>query len=184
MIEIHLVRHGNTTAPPGVLIGSLDYPLSINGRHQAFSLGNSLEGLNFNLALTSPLSRARETAEIIWGPVSPGPLVVDNFKEISMGAWEGLTGEEAKAGWPDVWNSRGLNMALVAPPGGESYADLAARVLPALDQSLELLEDGSRVLLVAHQAVNRVILARAQGLDLNDIWKIEQKHCSIIKIDY
>ncbi|MDR1298002.1 MAG: histidine phosphatase family protein [Deltaproteobacteria bacterium] len=184
MIEVHLVRHGATTAPKGVMIGSLDYPLSREGRHQALNLAAGLEGLKFNMVLTSPLARARETAELIWGPVEPRAVVVEQFREISLGLWEGLTGAEARAANPDVWDRRGLNMAGVAPPGGESYEDLAGRVLPAFDLAMRELDSGSCVLLVAHQAVNRVILCRAQNLPLDSCWKIEQKHCSVIKVDY
>jgi probable phosphoglycerate mutase len=165
------------------MIGRLDYPLSKEGRHQALSLGASLEGLNFNLVLTSPLQRAWETAKLIWGPVEPGPTIVEDFAEISLGQWEGLTGKEAEALHPEIWAARGLDMAYTAPPGGESYFQLSERVLPALDLALGDVDDGARLLVVAHRAVNRVILARQQGLGLNDVWQVEQTHCSIIKIE-
>ncbi|MDR0642298.1 MAG: histidine phosphatase family protein, partial [Treponema sp.] len=67
-------------------------------------------------------------------------------------------------------------LARVAPPGGESFSDLAARVWPAFDRIVSLAagRGAGRILVVAHQAVNRVILAREWGLPLKDALGIPQ----------
>jgi probable phosphoglycerate mutase len=148
------------------MIGGSDFPLSPEGRLEAQALAGLLEPRAIGLVLTSPLARARETADIICGRIGLGPVVVDGLREIALGLFEGLTGREARARYPKAWAARGLDRLNARPPGGESYADLAGRVFPALDSALAAGDLDGGTLVVAHRAVIQVILARWRGLDL------------------
>jgi probable phosphoglycerate mutase len=163
------------------MIGATDPPLSEEGVAAAKALGASLAETVFDRVVASPLKRAMATARLIIGE-SEAPLpsrveAADGLREIFLGEWEGLTSAEAKSRWPEIWAARGLSPAGVAPPGGESLKDLAARVWPAFDSIAR--GPGRNVLVVAHQAVNRVILARYRGMALSEAPAIEQPYGAV-----
>jgi broad specificity phosphatase PhoE len=94
--------------------------------------------------------------------VLPAPALA----EISLGEWEGKSKDWIRRAYPAAWEERGRDVVHVPPPGGESFTDLAARVLPAFTRLRSEAAGHARSLLVAHQAVNRVILARVMDLPL------------------
>lgn len=162
---IYLFRHGQSAAPPGLMVGRSDFELSPEGRRQAGLWGRILAEVNFTLAVASPLRRAIETAELILdGRPNRPPLQIDpHLREVSLGLWEGRSKDWVRHNHPQDWEARGRDLINHPPPGGESLADLAARVWPAF-QSLARTAAGHRhSLVVAHQAVIRVILARLPG---------------------
>jgi broad specificity phosphatase PhoE len=125
------------------------------------------------------MSRALETAQLIAGPSWPNIIVEPALKEISLGLWEGLGKKVVQSLYPDFWEARGKNPDEVAPPEGESFADLAKRVIPAFERIAAFGREGTSVLVVAHQGVNRVILARERGLNLSQILTINQPTCCL-----
>lgn len=164
--KIIFVRHGQTSYNfENRLQGQRDVPLDSLGREQARFIGRYLgDAIGRELGAierdgafwASPLMRARETIELARAAMgfSPQPYHIDpRLKELTFGAWEGLTWAEvwrkdpaaAKAREADKWN--------FAPPGGESYAMLVERVRPWLD------ERKRDTFLVAHGGVARAFLA-------------------------
>jgi broad specificity phosphatase PhoE len=119
-IEIVLVRHGETEwSRDGKHTGNTDVPLTERGREQAAPLGAALEGRSFTRVLTSPLSRAADTARLA-GFGAPEPR--DELREWDYGAYEGRkTAEirEERPGWT-LWAD--------GVPDGETAAEVAARV--------------------------------------------------------
>jgi probable phosphoglycerate mutase len=146
------------------MIGSFDWPLSEEGLRQAYLLAESLKTMDIDILLTSPLLRARRTAEIISGAVQLPSEVVEDFREIDLGLFEGLTSREAKARYPRQWEERGRDMLNAAPPGGESYARLSGRVLKAFDSVSSPVRDGGGIAIVAHRAVIQVLMTRELGI--------------------
>lgn len=143
--------------------GQRDITLNDCGRRQAERNGRVLRGLigraNWPVAY-SPLSRARETMEIILSAGVSAGLVrpEDNLMEIAYGEFEGLTPREIRAGFPDLMPARNADRWNFAVPGGESYADLSFRVWAWLETV------GEPTLIVAHGGVMRVILQRLLGI--------------------
>ncbi len=187
-----LVRHGETDwNARGVYQGSRDVPLSPRGRAQALALAARLAPVAFDAAYTSPLARARETADLVLagrgaaGRPDGGPLrveLVPAFGEFGYGAWEGVAPDERRARWPDLdarWNADPWS---VAPPGGESLDALAARVIPAWDQ-LVGAHPGRTIVVFAHGHVNRVILLHARGLPPAAFWSVAQPNASAVLLD-
>jgi broad specificity phosphatase PhoE len=164
------------------MIGNSDYPLSRLGQKQIETQSLFLQKLKFELILTSPLKRALETAEIISGKFYLTPLVVDDFREINLGLFEGLTSEEAKTRYPVVWEARGRDLVNVAPPKGESYAQLSTRVLSALESVLSDYKTANQILIVAHQAVIQVIMARTLGCSLMAAINNKIKLASVVNL--
>ncbi len=172
---IYLMRHG--AVPKEMtrrLYGRLDVPLSDFGRRQAASWRDRLAHLSFAAVITSPLSRSRETAQLATAGRDLPRIVEPAFQEIHLGAWEGLTVDEVE----ELFGIRIPPRRITAdgrPEGGESFSDLAARVLPAFDAYATRFA-GRPLLIVAHGAVNRVILARALALPLEHIMEIPQPY--------
>ncbi len=160
MGDLLLARHGETEwSRSGRHTGRTDLPLTPHGEEQARSLAPLLAGRAFALVLTSPLERARRTAELagLTG-AEPNP----DLREWDYGAYEGVTTATIRAGRPDwdLWTDG-------VPPGpelpGESPAQVGARADRVLARVARALEEGD-VLLVAHGHLLRVLTARRLGL--------------------
>lgn len=150
-MRLYLARHGESTGNAQQLIfGRRDYPLTEQGRAQARALGRSLEGARIERVVASPLVRALETARI----ACPGDAIETDARltEQFMGRWEGMTEAEALADNAPLWQAMLSDWTRdqAAPPGGESYAALRARVSYALGA---ILDRGANTLIVTHAGV-------------------------------
>jgi probable phosphoglycerate mutase len=148
--EILLVRHGETEwSRSGQHTGRTDIPLTDEGRHHAKLLGERLAGRKFGRVLSSPLSRALETCRLAgYGEQAE---LRDELREWDYGEYEGLTTpqiRETRPGWT-VWRD--------GCPGGETAADVGARVDPVVAELRECTEDA---IVFAHGHVLRVLAAR------------------------
>ena len=167
---IYLVRHGETEWNRARRMqGHRDSRLTERGAEQARAMGRTLAGLIGDDGIdmvASPLGRARQTAALIRAEMGlAGDCPTDDrLKEMTWGAWDGLTRDEIEARDPgalgrrrqDVWHHWNFE----PPGGGESYAMLAARVGAWLDD----VARGRRLVVVAHGAVGRVLRGLYAGL--------------------
>lgn len=148
--ELILVRHAPGLTN-GRLCGRTDVPADCADAPRIAALRAAI-GAPGRL-VTSPALRCRQTAEALWpgmgGEADPA------LWEQDFGAWEG---REAAA-LPDLGPLSPDDLARHRPPGGESFADLCARIAPALAR----LADGGRVTVVAHAGTVRAALALALG---------------------
>ncbi len=115
-----------------------------------------------------------ETAEIVAAPHGLTCIPRRDLREISLGAWEGLTFHQVRQEFPREFRERGLDMAHFRPPGGESFLDCACRVVPALYEILRHAH--GEVALLGHAGVNRIILCQALGRSLDDLLGIRQDY--------
>jgi len=163
---IYLMRHSRIEPPVGIMVGGADYPLSEAGWQQGLYWHEKLKDQKFDRAFSSPLIRARQTAALVLNGQPDNETGLETqpeLREISLGQWEGLTKESILAKEPLLWERRGRDFLNTPPPGGESFADLEARVRPAWDKIIRLAGSGLLLLAVSHQAVIRVIIARISG---------------------
>lgn len=172
---ICLLRHGAVQQQaPRRFLGQGDVPLSPQGAAQAQELGARLGHIPFTAVFSSPLQRALHTAQLVSGLPETAIRRVEAFREIDLGAWEGLSVAEVQARYPGTYEARGADLAHFRPPGGESFADLDRRAWPAL---LDIVRHSTGpILIVAHAGVNRVLLARIAALPLADIFTISQEY--------
>ncbi len=112
--------------------------------------------------VTSPLQRARRTAEAVAAATGAPVEVDDGWLETDFGAWEGLSYAEAMERWPDEMSAWMADTS-VAPPGGESFATTSERVLAALDRLLGGREPGTVVVVSHVTPMKTVPTARAAG---------------------
>jgi len=172
---LYLVRHGDIISVRGkAYIGQVEAPLSETGVEQAWALRRWLEDVPFGLVCASDLSRSQRTARIIAGNRIEQIRLCPAFREISLGEWEGLAFKEIETRFPEEYAARGRDLENWRPPGGESFADCRARVLPALKELLEGAQ--GNVLLVAHAGVNRLILCDALGIPTANLMSVGQDY--------
>ena len=148
MPSLFLVRHAEP-AITGVLLGSLDPPLSEAGRSYASTL---LSDVKLAAVYSSPLRRAFETAQLI---ARGAPIeILDDLREISHGDWDGLTWSQIEAGDPALAARKLADWRGVTAPHGEPWSEFAVRVTRAFER----IRKGPRpAAIVAHAAVNQLL---------------------------
>jgi probable phosphoglycerate mutase len=157
----HLLRHGQTEhTPERRFSGSSDLPLSELGRAEARA-ALSLEERGIDAIVCSPLRRCRETAAAAAEVLGLTVHVDDDLRELDFGEWEGLTRDEAVARNPLALR-RFFGATDVRAPGGESIADVSARVARARQRILAE-HAGTTVLVVSHVTPIKLLLAAALG---------------------
>ena len=175
-MRILLARHGETPwNAEGRYQGQIDIPLSPVGESQANALGERLRGLAIDRAVASPLSRARRTAELALGAERAPMLALDpDLQEIAHGEWEGLLAAEIGEKDPARLRAWREEPDTVLMPGGESLRQVLDRSWRGLSRAAEGLGGDDTLLLVAHDAVNRVLLCRILGLPIGKLWTFRQ----------
>lgn len=175
-MKIILARHGETPwNAEGRYQGQEDIALSPVGESQARALGERLRDVRIDRAVASPLSRAKRTAELALGESRAAMLSTDpGLMEIAHGTWEGLLASEIRErdgerlqAWRDAPHE-------VLMPEGESLQHVFDRAWPALVRASEGLGSDDTLLVVAHDAVNRVILCHVLGIPLARLWTFRQ----------
>ena len=149
-----LVRHGETEwTLSGAHTGRTDIPLTDTGRAQAAAIARVLGGRHFDLVLTSPLGRARETCRLAgYGDTAQ---IEPDLQEWNYGAYEGRTSEEIQREVPDwtIWTK--------PAPNGETIDQVAARARRVIERAKS---HGGEVALFAHGHLLRVLTACWLGL--------------------
>ncbi len=181
-MNILLVRHGETAwNREGRYQGRTDIPLSPEGEAQVRALGIRLAHVPITRAVSSPLSRAKRTAEAILAGRDV-PLELDpGLEEISHGAWEGKLSTDVEAAHAEMlgtWRSR-PDRDVPAGPGAETLGQVEARAWPVLERVTRGLGKTDTLLLAAHDAVNRVLLCRVLGLPLTRVWAFRQSPATL-----
>ncbi|MGH8073844.1 MAG: histidine phosphatase family protein [Lysobacter sp.] len=174
-MKIILARHGETPwNAAGRYQGQADIPLSPVGEAQARALGERLREVPVTRAVASPLGRARQTAEFALGE-RRGMLSTDpGLMEIAHGTWEGLLASEIGERDPERLQAWRDTPHEVLMPEGESLQHVFDRAWPALARAAEGLGDDDTLLVVAHDAVNRVLLCHVLGIPLARLWTFRQ----------
>ena len=175
-MRILLARHGETPwNAEGRYQGQIDIPLSPVGEAQATALGERLREVPITRAVASPLSRARRTAELALGQERAGLLQIDaDVQELADGEWEGLVASEIHEKDPARLRAWREEPDTVLMPGGESLRQVLDRSWRGLVRATEGLGPDDTLLLVAHDAVNRVLLCKILGLPISKLWTFRQ----------
>jgi alpha-ribazole phosphatase len=184
MTRLILVRHGEPEASAhGRCYGRLDVALSPRGRAQAVSLARFLGHAQLDAVYSSPSQRALETARPLARAHALEVSTDGRLREIDFGAVEGLTWDEIRAREPTLFSAWMRRPTEVSFPGGESFAELQARVL---DGARALLSQhaGETIALFLHAGPARVLLADALGLAPANLFRIDLSHAGVSVIDH
>ncbi|GAC1328343.1 MAG: histidine phosphatase family protein [Mycobacteriales bacterium] len=200
--RIVLVRHGRTSwNAAGRLQGQLDPPLDDTGVAEAAAAAEVLATLPVAAVVASDLQRAAATA----GPLARllgRPATLDpRLREIGLGAWQGLTIDEARLTFPaeyDGWR-HGVD---VRRGGGETYAEVARRTLPAIEAALGDVPPGQVLVVVTHGGTARAAIGALLGLApalwsrlgplgnarwslliaLDDVWRLIEHNAGVVPL--
>jgi len=179
MTGIILVRHGQTPWNlDKIFRGSRDIPLNDQGREEARLAGEWLKGETIHAAYCSPLSRARDTGEAIARHHGLPVLDLPGLTDLCYGDWEGLPLTEVKVKYADLYRRWETAPASVRFPGGETLDEVKGRAWAAVEDVVQR-HPGQTVLLAAHRAVNKVLIAAFIGLDNSHFWRIGQDTTAI-----
>ena len=180
-----LIRHGAVgDGAEERFLGAADLPMSPAGEAQVRELAARLRLRAIPDAIyCSDLSRSLRTAELLADESAIPIRVRPALREIEMGDWQGLSRREIAERRPEDYAARGRDIANFRPPGGESFADLAARVLPCWR---ELVEDRETqvVAIAGHAGVNRVILCHLLGAPLANLFRIAQRPACVNVVEW
>ncbi|HHI81483.1 MAG TPA: histidine phosphatase family protein [Planctomycetes bacterium] len=178
--RIHLCRHGEVDSSWATRIyGGKDVPLAPEGVERFRRLAKELRGRVFSLLVASDLQRARVGAELIGAELGMEPRLEPRLREIDRGRWAGMEREALEPGafeayLADPYGYRGH--------GGESHADLEARIVPVLEELAEEFP-GGEVFVVCHGQVQRVAAAWVLKLRNRDSMRFTHSHGGITTLD-
>jgi len=179
-----VVRHGETDwTRDGRYAGSRDIPLNAGGLRQSEATAAVLASRSLSAVCASPLERARMSAEIIAKPHRLEVATHAAFSEMGFGAWEGLTRDEVSRAFPELHRRWRETPHLVELAGGETLAQVQARVQEGL-RELRAQRDGQSVVLVTHGVVVRLLVLEALGLGPDRLWSLEASPAGITEIEY
>ena len=169
-MRLHLLRHGETDVnAAGRLQGSMDSTLTPLGRRQARDLGVASIAWQPVAIYSSPLSRARDVAEQIGATTGIPVKIEPRIIEMDMGALEGVTIQQMRDGWPDLYQGWRRDASSVTMPDGESLGDVQLRAMAAFDDFDQRHEVDDTVIAVTHNFTIRCIVAAVLHLPLANI---------------
>ena len=184
-----LVRHGETEwNRQGRFQGQIDVPLNANGRAQAGKAAAFLKDVAIDQAVSSPLLRPKETAEIILQHHPNLPLELNaDLAEISHGLWEGKLEAEIEQEFPGELERWQTLPETVQMPQGENLQQVWDRSVAAWQAIVQSAVDrpaAGITLVVAHDAVNKALLCYLAGLSPRAFWSFKQGNGAVSVIDY
>ena len=169
-MKLHLVRHGETDInASGRLQGTTNSTLTPRGRAQARELAVASLTWDPVAVYSSPLQRARGVAGAIADlsglSVTDEPRII----EMDMGDLEGVTVQEMRDGWPDLYQGWRRDASSVTMPGGESLGDVQLRAMAAIEELDERYDAEDTIIAVTHNFTIRCIVAAVIDLPLANI---------------
>jgi probable phosphoglycerate mutase len=168
--RIYLIRHGETEFNRlGVFRGRYEVDLNDRGRRQAGEIGEALKDEGLEKLFAGPLSRARETAEIISGVIGVEIEIDEAFNNIFLGDWQGVEKARVRKEYPEEWKRWTEAPEQLVVPGGERVEDVRQRAVEGLRRILD--QTTSTVGIVTHRSVIKVLGAALLGAGEPYFWK-------------
>lgn len=173
MSRIFLLRHAHSVAnAKGILAGRMEnMPLSKEGIKQREALTKRFNGAKFDLVISSPIQRCRETISFL----SNEPLIVEEFQEVDYGKWTGK--KTSSLSRNKAWLEIHKNPASVRFPEGETLPEVQTRALLGMDKYIH--KNLGNILIATHADIVKVLVLHALGTHLNNIDKLQIDNASI-----
>lgn len=184
-MRLFLVRHGQTEANlRGVFCGLTDVPLTPLGVEQAGNVAGWLAEVEFTHTVSSQLLRARHTADIVLAGHSLNIIIDGQLNEMNFGEWEMRHHHDLQREYPDAWAAWVADWHQASPTGGESFPQFSARIGSVVQSLLSTKSNEKNQLVVAHQGVLSLMLARLLAMPAAAMWHFhfEQGAYSVLEI--
>ncbi|HEY9807636.1 MAG TPA: histidine phosphatase family protein [Candidatus Obscuribacterales bacterium] len=197
--RVILVRHGESSYNVERRVqGHCDEStLTDAGRAAALKVGTALSGLTFDAVYSSPLRRAKETAQLALSCFAaanhypPEIQFTDKLKEINLVLWEGMLFSDVEEKFPDdirLWRDQPhkLRMEIPGPDGTVDFFPVPALYEQARQFWQEVLprHGDQTILVVAHSGINRALISTAIGLDCDRYQALQQSNCGITVLNF
>ncbi len=183
MLELMLVRHGQTDYNAKRLVmGRQPIPLNGVGIEQVDQLAGRFEGGDIDAVITSPVLRARQTADVI--AKRCGGLAVEEameLAELDYGEWVNRDIDALIAANPGEWKKYRTRPDRMSFPGGESIKGASRRVGAYLDGLVKRFGRG-RLVLVSHADVIKIAIVHLLGLDLRHVARLSIDNCAVCMV--
>ena len=182
--RVYLMRHGEVAnGGEKRYNGHIDVDITATGVEQMHRLAGMLAHKPITAVYSSDLIRSVKGADIISKQHNLSHTPLRLLRERSVGVWEGLTADEIRERFPaefQLWRADLLNYR---PNGGECVTDVADRIIPEYER-LVSAHPGQEIAMLLHGGVNRVILAHVLGLDLNNLFRLDQSFGALNIIEH
>lgn len=174
-MKIYLIRHGETAWNlERRCQGFSDIELNLKGLEQAKKIANSLKNKTVTAVYSSPLKRARQTAEAIATLHGLEIILEDGLKEINQGIFEGVVYEELRKNYKDIlqkWFDDPCNLQI---PEGESLKVVQERAWKCMEKIIGSHEKGETLVIVSHNLTILTIICRLLNLDLKHFRRLRK----------
>lgn len=185
MKTLYIVRHGETEWNKiGRYQGITNVPLNENGIAQAKACGNALKDVHFDRILSSDLSRALVTAEMIRGNRQLEIKTDERLREINFGDWEKLLFTEIEERWPGLIDQMYRRPDIVKVPNGESFQEVQDRAWSAVSDFLNENNEDETILITCHGGTIRTILCKLLDISISHCWNFSQGNTAINRVFY
>ncbi len=183
--RIVYVRHGQVDFPHDRLYCDAreDPPLTPEGECQARAAAELLRGMAVDVIYTSPMRRARSTAEPIAAATGAPLQVHEGLKERPFGIWDGLYFDEIARDYPQEFAAWKQDPVHFVPPGGEPITEHARRIQAAVAE-IRARHPGQIIVVVAHVGPIRMCVTEALGMPLEAYRRLTIDYGSLTCIDY
>jgi broad specificity phosphatase PhoE len=176
------IRHGQTESNiSGNYMGWSQEDLNQKGYEQVQLLSERLSNAPIDVIYTSPLKRARTTAETVAKPHDLDLVEIDDLIEINLGDWQGVHAGEIRKKWPDMWQQSRIDPSVLSWPNGESFAQTAQRSVRTFNTIVKASQ-GKLVAIVTHDIIVRIIAAHVLGVTYSIYRHMEIGNASLTKI--
>lgn len=181
---ILLIRHGETAWNRSKIFrGVYDIPLNENGRSQAKHLAKALATRRIDIAYTSPLSRARETAQIVLEPHGVEAVVHEGLMDFNYGHWTGLEDAEVARRWPKEHSAWTTTPHEIRVSGGDTLQEVFERAFGLLGEIIH--KHGKQTIaLFAHRVVNKLLVLGMLALSPERFPFIRQDNCCVSEFEW
>jgi len=184
MLEIIIVRHGETVwNTADIFRGRVPIGLSEQGLKQAEKLGEYLSRKKIKAIYCSPLQRALQTAEAVAlrQHVTTQPL--EDLTDLNFGKWEGVSVQQVKTEYPEIYQLWREKPHLAKIPEGESLLTARNRAMKAVHKIIAENQEGA-VVIVTHRVITKLLESDLLGLDESHFWNIDQDTCGVTTFIY
>ncbi|MCR5557631.1 MAG: histidine phosphatase family protein [Butyrivibrio sp.] len=182
---LYIMRHGKTDWNAlQKLQGQIDIPLNEEGKEAARAAREKYKDIAFDICYSSPLIRAKETAEIFLQGTNTPIITDDRLKEMAFGEFEGVTGYFNNPSCPI--NDLFVNpVSYVKQGGAESFEELFARTGSFLKEVISpALKENKDVLIVGHGAMNCSIISQIERTPLEKFWDNLIQNCELRQLKF
>ena len=185
MTRIILIRHGETEwNKEQIFRGRTDIKLNKNGIKQAEYIGKRLADIKIDAIYSSPLSRAKDTADsIAKHHKSLKPIVSEKLNDMNFGKWEGLSIKAVKTNYPGLYKLWKTNPGAVKFPGGCNLKKIENNLSSLLKDTVKS-HPGRTVVFVSHRVPLKILILLSLDTSLKQFWEIRIDNASISILEY